>query len=496
MTATMTPATMTVRRPFDNGFHGDVEVATPHDVRVAAATAGVAQAEWADTPVRERAAVFKRLASLILRDRDRILDSIQDESGKARLNAFEEVMDAARGVRVFANTAASALAEQRRPGAIPVLTRTVERHVPVGVVGMISPWNYPFNLPATDSAQALLAGNAVVLKPDSQTPFTALLLADLLAEAGLPAGLFQVVPGPGAQLGPTLVDSCDYLMFTGSTAVGRELAQACARRLIGFSAELGGKNAALVLADADLAAAASGLARGCFAGAGQVCVSIERIYVANEVYGAFLTQFAARTRALRLQVGHDWDADLGSLVSAKQLQQVTRHVDDARAQGAGVLIGGRPRPDIGPFCYEPTILTGVTESMQVCREETFGPVVSVYGVDSEAEAIARANDSSYGLNASVWSRRRGEEVARRLRAGTVNINESYAAAFGSHAAPMGGMGESGQGRRHGASGLLKYTESQTIARQRLARIAPPDGVSNRAFAEVLSRGIAAMNRVL
>lgn len=496
MTATIAPATITVRRPFDRGVHGQLVATTPDEVRVAVATARVAQAEWADTPVRERVAVFRRLASLVLRDRDRILDSIQDESGKARLNALEEVMDAARGVRVFANAAPSALAERRRPGALPVLTRTVVRHVPVGVVGMISPWNYPFNLPATDAAQALLAGNAVVLKPDSQAPFTALLLAELLAEAGLPAGLFQVVPGAGSQLGPALVESCDYLMFTGSTAVGRELAAECGRRLIGFSAELGGKNPALVLADADVAAAAAGLARGCFAGAGQVCVSIERIYVANEVYASFLALFAARTRSLRLQVGHDWDADVGSLVSASQLERVQGHVEDARARGAGVLVGGRARPDVGPYCYEPTILTGVTDEMQVCREETFGPVVSVYRVDSDAEAIARANDTPYGLNASVWSRGRGAAVARQLRSGTVNINDSFVAAFGSHSAPMGGMGESGIGRRHGATGLLKYTEPQTIARQRLTPIAPPDGVPNQAFAEFLTRGIAAMNRVL
>jgi succinate-semialdehyde dehydrogenase/glutarate-semialdehyde dehydrogenase len=496
MTTTTAPATITVRRPFDDAVHGQLAATTPDEVAIAVSTARVVQAKWADTPVRERAAVFKRLAALILRDRDRILDSIQDESGKARLNAFEEIMDAARGVRVFANTAGSALAERRRPGAIPLLTRTTERHVPVGVVGMISPWNYPFNLPATDAAQALLAGNAVVLKPDSQTPFTALLLAELLAEAGLPTGLFQVVPGAGTQVGPVLVGTCDYLMFTGSTEVGRALARGCGERLIGFSAELGGKNPALVLADADVAAAAAGLARGCFAGSGQVCVSIERIYVANEVYADFLTRFAARTRSLRLGVGHDWDADLGSLVSGTQLDHVQRHVEDARGKGAGVLVGGRTRPDLGPFCYEPTILTGVTEAMQVCREETFGPVVSVYRVNSEAEAIARANDTRYGLNASVWSRGRGQDVARRLRAGTVNINDSYIPAFGSHAAPMGGMGESGQGRRHGATGLLKYTEAQTIARQRLAPIAPPDGVSNRAFAEMLERGIAVMNRVL
>lgn len=496
MTETTVPATITVRRPFDRSVLGVLAATTPDEVRDVVVRARSAQVAWADTPVRRRAAVLKRFAGLVLRDRDRILDSIQDESGKARLNAFEEVMDAARGVRVFANNAVSALSEARRPGAIPVLTRTAVRHVPVGVVGMISPWNYPFNLPATDAAQALLAGNAVVLKPDSQSPFTALLLAELLTEAGLPEGVFQVVPGAGTQVGPALVETCDYLMFTGSTAVGRELAHQCGERLIGFSAELGGKNPALVLADADVAAAASGLARGCFAGAGQVCVSIERIYVANEVYAEFLSRFAARTRALRLGTGHDWSADVGSLVSATQLDHVRRHVEDARAKGAGVLAGGRARPDLGPFFYEPTILTGVTESMQVCRHETFGPVVSVYRVDSEAEAVERANDTRYGLNASVWSAKRGEEVARRLRAGTVNINEGYAAAFGSHAAPMGGMGDSGLGRRHGSSGLLKYTEPQTIARQRLLPIAPPDGITNRAFADAMTRGIALMNRFL
>jgi succinate-semialdehyde dehydrogenase/glutarate-semialdehyde dehydrogenase len=437
--------------------------------------------------------VFRRLAGLILAHRDRILDVIQAETGKARLSAFEEVMDASRAVRVFAGSAQGLLRPRRRAGAIPVLTRTVEHHRPVGVVGIINPWNYPFNLPASDGAQALLAGNAVVLKPDSQTPFTALLLADLLAEAGLPAGLFQVLPGSGAALGPALVAGVDYLMFTGSTATGRTLAAACAERLIGFSGELGGKNPLLVLADADIAAAASGTVRGAFANTGQVCVGIERAYVHRAVYHDFVDELLAQTAGLRLGVGYDWQVDVGSLSSAKQLAAISAHVDDAVAKGATVLAGGRARPDLGPYCYEPTVLAGVTQDMLLCREETFGPVLAVYPVASDDEAVTRANDSSYGLNASVWSARRGPEIAARLRVGTVNVNEGFAAAWGSHAAPMGGMGESGLGRRHGSHGLLKYTEPQTISVQRLHPIAPPRRLGNEGYAKLMTAAIRILN---
>jgi succinate-semialdehyde dehydrogenase/glutarate-semialdehyde dehydrogenase len=374
-----------------------------------------------------------------------------------------------------------------------VLTRTVEHHRPLGVVGVINPWNYPFNLPASDGAQALLAGNAVVLKPDSQTPFTALLLAELLTDAGLPEDLFQVVPGSGAELGPALVAGVDYLMFTGSTGTGRLLARACAERLIGFSGELGGKNPLLVLADADLAAAAAGTVHGAFANTGQACVGIERAYVHRAVYAEFVEALLARVSRLRLGVGYDWDIDVGSLASAKQLAAVTAHVDDAVAKGATVLAGGRPRPDLGPYCYEPTVLAGVTDDMLLCREETFGPVLAVYRVESDDEAVASGNDTRYGLNASVWSRRHGPEIAARLRAGTVNVNEGFAATWGSHAAPMGGMGESGIGRRHGSQGLLKYTEPQTISVQRLHRIAPPDRLGNAGYAALMTRGIRLLN---
>lgn len=484
-----------VRCPFDGSVFGTLPTTTGDQVAAAAQRARRAQGAWAARPVAERVGVFRRLARLILDQQQRILDTIQSESGKARLSAFEEVMDAARGVRVFAGQAPRLLRPARRPGAIPVLTRTVEHHRPVGLVGMISPWNYPFNLPVTDAAQALLAGNAVLLKPDSQTPFTALLVAELLAEAGLPGGLLQVLPGAGRELGPALVAEVDYLMFTGSTATGRLLASACAERLIGFSAELGGKNPLLVLADANLSAAAAGTVRAAFANTGQVCVGIERAYVVDAVYDAYLAELLAQVGRLRLGVGHDWSVDVGSLASARQLAAVSDHVADAVAKGARVLAGGRARPDLGPYCFEPTVLAGVAEEMTLCREETFGPVLAVYRVADEAEAIMRANDSVYGLNASVWSARRGHQVAAQLRVGTVNVNEGYAATWGSHSAPMGGMGDSGLGRRHGSHGLLKYTEPQTVSEQRLHPIAPPERLGNEGFAATMTAAIRLLNRL-
>ncbi|MFT4110126.1 succinic semialdehyde dehydrogenase [Propionicimonas sp.] len=494
MTSTST-VPLRVRRPFDGAVHGILAATDPEAVPAAAARARQARAVWERVPVRERARVLTRLAGLILAERDRILDTIQSETGKARLSAFEEVADAARAVRVFARAAPRLLRPVRRPGAIPLLTRTVEHQRPVGLVGIITPWNYPFTLPVTDTAHALLAGNAVLLKPDSQSPFTALLAAELFAAAGLPDGLLQVLPGAGRALGPALIAEVDYLMFTGSTKTGRVLAAQCADRLIGFSAELGGKNPLIVLADADIAAAAAGTVRAAFANTGQLCISIERAYVESAVYDGYVRELLAQVSRLRLGAGYDWAVDIGSLASAAQLEKVTAHVEDAVAGGATVLAGGRARPDLGPFFYEPTVLTGVTEDMALCREETFGPVLALYRVASEDEAVARANDSRYGLNASVWSARRGPAVAARLAVGTVNVNEGYAAAWGSHAASMGGAGESGIGRRHGSQGLLKYTEPQTVAEQRLLPIAPFGGLDNAGYATLMTRAVSVLNRL-
>ncbi|RAX15168.1 aldehyde dehydrogenase family protein [Pseudarthrobacter sp. AG30] len=481
--------------PFDGSPVGDVPVCSTADVETAVGTAREAQRSWAAMPVAERRAVIRRFRELLLdRERD-VLDLVQAESGKSRLSAFEEFADVVMTADYYQRNVERYLRPRRRKGALPVLTRTTEYLLPKGVVGVISPWNYPLTLAVSDAIPALLAGNSVVLKPDSQTPFTALLMLRLLRDAGLPAALFQVVTGPGTEIGPAMIGQVDFLMFTGSSETGKNVARQCSARLIGFSAELGGKNPMLVLSDADVGRAAAGAVHACFSNSGQLCVSIERIYVHAAVHAPFVAAFTARVKAIRLGPGPDWDIGMGSLISQAQVDRVDRHVQDALAKGAELLAGGRRRPDLGPLFYEPTVLAGVTDDMLMAREETFGPVVAIYRAADDDEAVALANDSDFGLNASVWSARHGEEVGRRLMTGTVNVNEGYAATWASHDAPIGGMKDSGAGRRHGREGMLKYTEPQTIAVQRLLRVAPAAGMSNKAYALIMKRAITLMGRL-
>ena len=482
--------------PFDGSVLGRVPVCDAADVQEAVATARAAQPAWAARPDQERAAVMLRFHDLVLGAEDRLLDLVQAETGKSRLSALEELADVAGTARYYARAAHRHLRPRRRQGAIPGLTATVEQHQPKGVVGIISPWNYPLTLAVSDAVPALLAGNGVVLKPDSQTVFTALAAVELLHEAGVPRELFQVVTGPGRELGTPLIGSVDYLMFTGSTQTGRTVAEQCSRRLIGFSAELGGKNPMIVLEDGDVDAAAAGAVRGCFGSSGQLCISIERLYVHDQVYDRFVTAFVERVRSMHLAAGIGWAGDMGPLTSAAQLETVTRHVEDARAKGARSLAGGRARPDLALHFFEPTVLEGVTPDMEVARSETFGPVVSVYRVQDEDEAVLAANDSEYGLNASVWTTpRRGREIAGRLRSGTVVVNDAYAPAWGSHDAPMGGVKASGVGRRHGREGIVKYTEVQTVATQRLLPIAPPGRMGAEEYARWLTGALRVIKRV-
>ncbi len=494
VTAAGEPATVDTAAPLTGEHLATLPQSTPADVEVAYELARRAQRNWAALPVRRRAAVLLRFHDLLLKRQDEVLDLIQAETGKARLHAFEEVLGAALAARHYGRSAQKYLRDRRRGGAVPVLTHTVEARRPKGVIGQISPWNYPLELSVSDALPAFVAGNAVVNKPDTQTALTALWARELLIEAGLPADLWQIVLGDGPVIGPAVVEHADYVSFTGSTRTGRAVAQQAAARLVGASLELGGKNALLVLADADLDKAADGAVRACFSSAGQLCISVERLFVHRAVADDFLARFAARARALRLGGGLAYGADMGSLVSARQLDVVTRHVEEAVKAGATVLAGGQARPDLGPLFYEPTILDGVTAGMAVCSEETFGPVVSVYRFDTEDQAVEAANASPYGLNSSVWTKdaRRGRAVAARLHTGTVNVNEAYAAAYGSVASPMGGMGDSGLGRRHGAEGILRFTEAQTIASQRLLPIAPSFGLDDERFAAVFTTGLKAM----
>ncbi|MQS34306.1 succinic semialdehyde dehydrogenase [Streptomyces katsurahamanus] len=483
--------------PFTGEKLADLPESTPDDVAEAFARARAAQTAWARTPVRARAAVLLRFHDLLLERQAEVLDLIQLETGKARLHAHEEVQAVSLAARHYGRRAAAYLRPRRHAGVVPVLTRTTELRQPRGVVGQIVPWNYPLELSAGDALPAFASGNAVVMKPDTETALTALWARDLLVEAGLPAEIFQVVLGEGPVIGPEIVKHADYVSFTGSTRTGREVAQGAAARLIGVSLELGGKNAMLVLADADIEKAAAGAIRSCFSSAGQLCISIERLYVHESVADRFTERFAARTRAMRLGGSLAYGADMGSMAGERQLETVTRHVDEAVAKGATVVAGGVARPDIGPLFYEPTILEGVEPPMVVCTEETFGPVVSLYRCTDEDEVVERANATEYGLNASVWSRdgKRAHAIAARLRAGTVNINEAYAAAYGSVGSPMGGMKDSGLGRRHGSEGILKYTESQTVAQQRLVPLAPAFGMDDEKYAAFMSRSLRAMKAI-
>lgn len=483
--------------PYTGDRLAEFAVSSPVVVDQAFERARVAQRGWAATPVGERKRIMLKFHDLVFERQNEALDLMQAENGKTRRDAFLEVSDIAITARYYARSAEGLLSPKRRRGAFPVLTRTVELHHPKGVVAVISPWNYPLSMAAGDTIPALMAGNAVVQKPDTQTALTALWALDLMREAGLPRDVWQMVVGRGSDIGATLMDNADYMMFTGSTASGRRIARDAGERLIGASLELGGKNAMLVLDDADLDRAAAGAIAACFPSAGQLCVSIERLYVDDAILDEFVDRFVARTNKLVLGAAYDYSCDVGSLTNLSQLQTVSAHVDDAVSKGATVLAGGRARPELGPFFYEPTILTDVTPDMTLYDHETFGPVVTIYPVSGTDEAVTRANDSEYGLNASVWTRNgvRGREVASQLHSGMVNVNEAFAAAWGSIDAPMGGVGDSGLGRRHGAEGLLKYTEAQTIAQQRLQGFQPPPGVSYDLWAKLLTTGLTIMKRL-
>lgn len=489
-----------VRSPYNGALLGTIPAARDADVVLAVECARAAQPEWAARSFHERAAIFLRFHDLLLDRQDEVLDLIQLETGKARRYAFEEVLDTAVVTRYYAYHAERLLRSHGRRGALPFLTKTLEVRVPVGVVGFIVPWNYPLNLAITDAAAALMAGNTGVLRPDAQTSYTALWAVRLLREAGLPAGVLPVITGNGPQLGAALCRLVDYVMFTGSSRTGRIVGREAAGRLIGFSLELGGKNPMVVLQDADVERAVEGAVNGCFAGAGQVCISIERIYIHESLFAKFVEKFVKRTGQLKIGATLDYSMDVGSLVSERQLANVEEHVRDAREKGATVAAGGRRRPDLGPFFFEPTILTGVGPEMKVFREETFGPVVSVYPFSSDHEAIEAANATCYGLSASIWTRdtARGLQLARQIRTGSVNINEAYSATWGSVDSPIGGMKESGVRPRHGAEGILKFTESQTIAVQRLLPIGPARGVDPAVHARWMTRllKLVKMTRVM
>jgi len=483
--------------PFPGVTIESVPESSKQDVALAVAKARKAQTAWANTEVSNRVKILDRFHKLLIENQDELLTTIQAETGKSRFHAADEILGLAMITAHYAKIGKRALAPKRRAGALPIFTKTYVLSQPKGVIGIISPWNYPLVLSICDALPAILAGNTVVVRPDSQTPWSAIRGLNLLRQAGLPEDVITIVTGDGNTTGTALIDEVDYVCFTGSTKTGKIVAAQAGARLIGASLELGGKNPMIVCADANLETFLEVAVRGCFTSAGQLCVSIERMYIHESIYEKFLSAFVEKVKELKLGAQLGWGYDVGSLVTDALVNRVSDAVSTAGAQGAKVETGGKLRTDIGPNVYEPTVLTGVTKDMTISTEEVFGPCVYVQPFSSTEEAIALANDSIYGLSASVITSnaRNGRQIAEQLRSGSVNINEGFAAAYGSVAAPMGGMGQSGLGRRHGIEGLLRFTQPQTIARQRWISIGPKFGFDEEQWTKLLGKSLLILKRL-
>lgn len=484
----------TQHSPLDLQPTVDIPHSSEADVEWAFGEARAAQPSWAATPLQERLAIIRRFHDLVLDERAALCDAVQWENGKARTSAMDEVLDIANVCRYYTETATDLLGSVKRRGVFPLLTKVREERHPIGVIGVISPWNYPLTLAVTDLIPAIIAGNTVVLKPDLQTMATALMAVDLLYEAGLPKQVIRVVAGEGPVVGDYVTERADYIMFTGSTRVGRHVAARAGQRLVGCSLELGGKNSCVVLPDAKLDVAVDVAVRGAFVNAGQLCIGTERILVPAQREQEFVDAFVEAVERLALGSVIGWGSEMGPLISSTQLQRTQEHVADAVAKGATVLTGGVARPDLGPLMYAPTVLTSISDDMLVCKTETFGPVCTIYTYKSEAELIERVNDTEYGLSAAIVSSdpSKARALASKLRVGAVNINEPFGAAYASVDVPMGGMRTSGIGRRHGADGLLKYTEPQAVAEQATWFPLAPGRFDDEQWAVIATRALRIM----
>ena len=461
--ASVNPATGEIVREF--------ECASEPEIHAAVARARAAQPAWDILGVRKRVAIVRRFQDLLHRKKSEIARLITREAGKPYVEALlTEVLVVLDAARFCSENAYRLLREERVPhGNLAMKTKAGRiLRQPYGVIGIISPWNYPFSIPATEGLAALVTGNAVVVKPSEVTSLAALELASLLHEAGVPEHVFQVSIGDGATGAALIHAEIDKLVFTGSVPTGKRIAQAAAARLLPAILELGGKDPMLVLDDTDVEVVSSGAVWGAFVNAGQACLSVERCYVHRNLYEPFLEACVRKTRQLRVGNGMDQETDVGPLIHERQLRNVESHVEDARAHGARLLSGGTRLRELGPNFYAPTVLADVTHEMRIMREETFGPVLPVMSFNSDDEAIRLANDSEYGLAASVWTRdrARGEAIAARIQAGTVMVNDAVSC-FGISEAPHGGVKASGVGRTHGRFGLEEMVRTKYVDSDRL-----------------------------
>ena len=454
---------------------GEVAVVSPLEVRAAVGRAREAFRVWSALGFKKRAEVLRSARDNFVAHREELIELICKENGKPRLEAIVEITYVCDVITFYGKQASRFLKQHR---VMPHLLRNKKVNVhyrPRGVIGMITPWNYPLILTIGESIAALMAGNSVVIKPSEWTPLIAMRGAELIQEVfkshGLPADILQIVNGY-AETGIALVDEADMIAFTGSVRTGKAVAERAARRLIPVSLELGGKDPMIVLKDADIERAANAAVWGAFTNSGQVCISVERVYVEETIADEFTKRVVEKTKALRQgsdanEIGSDRRVDIGAMTFPKQIEIVEEHIADAKAHGAQVLTGGMRNPNLAGRYFEPTILTGVNHNMKVMTEETFGPVLPIMQVKDEHEALRLANDSNYGLNASVFMRDRvrGEHIAAQIEAGITCVNDVIAG-FGVTDAPSGGLKESGIGKRHGAEGIRRFCHQQVIVTDR------------------------------
>ncbi len=441
------------------------------------ARARQAQTAWARRSLAERSSFLKEFAAQLFTSRSELAGLVVRETGKPRVEAlFSDLFVSLDTANYYSANAEKMLRpESVRHHSLAAKAKSGRLEFePYGVMGIISSWNYPLAIPLGQVLPAVVAGNAVVCKTSEFTPACAQAIQKLFAQAGFPEGLIRIVQG-GGEVGEALIAANpDKVIFTGSVATGRRVAEACAKRLIPTVLELGGKDAMLVLAGAGLDVAASGAVWGSFTNCGQVCLSVERIFVEQAVSEEFARLCAKKTRALRVGPGSDPNTDVGPLIRPQHVERVHDLVQDAVDRGARVLCGGRPLPELGPCFYEPTVLVDVDSTMRLFQEETFGPILAIQPVPSAEEAVKRANDSPFALAASVWTgdAARGREIAARLRAGSVMVNDVISA-FAIAEAPHGGCGASGWGRTHSRYGLLEMVRLKYVDTDRLPHRAKP-----------------------
>lgn len=453
--------------PADGSVVGEVAIASADDVRAAVERAQRAQPEWYARGIRGRLQVVRRFKRLLNRQKQSVAMLIAREAGKPTVEALlSEVLVVLDSARFLLGNAYGLLKPERLPhGNLVMKSKLGKLHrEPYGVFGIIAPWNYPFSIPATETLAALVAGNAVVLKPSELTPFVALELQKLLREAGVPQNVFQVVTGEGPT-GAALVESqVDKLIFTGSVPTGKRVGEAAARRLLPVVLELGGKDPVLVFDDVNLDVAAAGAVWGAFMNAGQTCLSVERCYVQRSIYEKFVALCAAKAKALRVGNGMQEGIDVGPMINERQLKIVEVQVEDAVRRGARLVCGGKRMIELGPNFYAPTVLADVMHDMLVMKEETFGPVLPIAAFEDEQDAIRLANDSEFGLAASMWTSdsARAQRVAAQLQAGAVMLND-LVCSFGISEAPHGGVKASGLGRTHGRIGLEEMVRPKYVA---------------------------------